>query len=124
MGRFVHRDRKEHRQRDYRQQLDMIDCVHRRIIYPSSGDFCPPSTKKQRSSARHRRIRPGLAAAPGSVCPVRGGTVSFPDAETIEADIVKQKQQTDGGGFTAIGFGRTRPRVHQEHCLDTSAGTG
>lgn len=33
-------------------------------------------------------------------------------AATIEADIVKQKQATNNGGFTAIGFGKTHPRVY------------
>ncbi len=31
---------------------------------------------------------------------------------TIEADIVKQKQATNNGGFTAIGFGKTSPLVY------------
>ena len=35
-------------------------------------------------------------------------------AVTIEADIVKQKQATCDGGFTAIGFGKTHPRVYEE----------
>lgn len=35
-------------------------------------------------------------------------------AVTIEADIVKQKQATNDGGYTAIGFGKTHPRVYQE----------
>jgi class I fructose-bisphosphate aldolase len=35
-------------------------------------------------------------------------------AVTIEADIVKQKQATNDGGFTAIGFGKTHPRVYEE----------
>jgi class I fructose-bisphosphate aldolase len=35
-------------------------------------------------------------------------------AVTIEADIVKQKQATRDGGFTAIGFGKTHPRVYEE----------
>jgi class I fructose-bisphosphate aldolase len=34
-------------------------------------------------------------------------------AVTIEADIVKQKQATNDGGFTAIGFGKTHPRVYE-----------
>ena len=33
-------------------------------------------------------------------------------AVTIEADIVKQKQATNDGGFTAIGFGKTSPLVY------------
>jgi len=35
-------------------------------------------------------------------------------AVTIGADIVKQKQATLNGGFTAIGFGKTDPRVYSE----------
>ena len=35
-------------------------------------------------------------------------------AVTIEADIVKQKQATNDGGYTAIGFGKTHPRVYEE----------
>ncbi len=35
-------------------------------------------------------------------------------AATIEADIVKQKQATNDGGYTAIGFGKTHPRVYEE----------
>ncbi|MGH9298659.1 MAG: class I fructose-bisphosphate aldolase [Acidimicrobiales bacterium] len=33
---------------------------------------------------------------------------------TIEADIVKQKQPENNGGFTAIGFGRTDPLVYDK----------
>ena len=35
-------------------------------------------------------------------------------AATIEADIVKQKQATCNGGFNAIGFGKTHPKVYSE----------
>jgi len=35
-------------------------------------------------------------------------------AVTIEADIVKQKQATIDGGFTAINFGKTHPRIYAE----------
>lgn len=35
-------------------------------------------------------------------------------AATIEADIVKQKQAQTNGGYTAIGFGRTHPKVYSE----------
>ncbi len=35
-------------------------------------------------------------------------------AVTIEADIVKQKQATNNGGYNAIGFGRTHPKVYTE----------
>src|SRR5262249_11862601 len=32
-------------------------------------------------------------------------------ATTIEADIVKQKQATKNGGFTAIGFSKSSPKI-------------
>jgi class I fructose-bisphosphate aldolase len=35
-------------------------------------------------------------------------------AVTVQADIVKQKQATRDGGYTAIGFGKTHPRVYSE----------
>jgi class I fructose-bisphosphate aldolase len=35
-------------------------------------------------------------------------------AATIEADIVKQKQATNDGGFKAIGFGKTSPLVYKK----------
>jgi class I fructose-bisphosphate aldolase len=35
-------------------------------------------------------------------------------AATIEADIVKQKQAENDGGFNAIKFGKTDPRVYSE----------
>ena len=37
---------------------------------------------------------------------------------TIEADIVKQKLPTCNGGFEAIGFGKTHPRVYTELAPD------
>ena len=37
---------------------------------------------------------------------------------TIEADIIKQKQPTVNGGFTAIKFGKTDPRVYNELSSD------
>ena len=37
---------------------------------------------------------------------------------TIEADIVKQKQPENNGGFAAIGFGRTDRRVYDELTTD------
>ncbi|MGD2136873.1 MAG: class I fructose-bisphosphate aldolase [Gammaproteobacteria bacterium] len=39
-------------------------------------------------------------------------------AVTIEADIVKQKQAEGNGGYTAIGFGKTHPRVYEELTSD------
>jgi class I fructose-bisphosphate aldolase len=39
-------------------------------------------------------------------------------AVTIEADIVKQKQATNNGGFSAIRFGRTHPKVYEELTTD------
>jgi len=35
-------------------------------------------------------------------------------AATIEADIVKQKQAENNGGYTAIKFGKTHPKVYSE----------
>jgi class I fructose-bisphosphate aldolase len=37
---------------------------------------------------------------------------------TIEADIIKQKQPENNGGFTAIGFGRTDPLVYDKLTTD------
>jgi len=37
---------------------------------------------------------------------------------TIEADIVKQKQATNNGGFTAINFGKTSPLVYEKLTSD------
>ncbi len=37
---------------------------------------------------------------------------------TIEADIVKQKQATNNGGYTAIGFGKTSPIVYEDLVSD------
>src|SRR5690606_28735563 len=43
-------------------------------------------------------------------------------AATIEADIVKQKQAENNGGFTAVGFGKTSSKVYDkltsEHPID------
>ena len=39
-------------------------------------------------------------------------------AATIEADIIKQKQATNNGGYTAIGFGRTDPLVYSKLTSD------
>ncbi len=39
-------------------------------------------------------------------------------AATIEADIVKQKQAECNGGYTAIGFGQTHPKVYSELTSD------
>jgi class I fructose-bisphosphate aldolase len=39
-------------------------------------------------------------------------------AVTIEADIVKQKQATCNGGYKAIGFGKTHPKVYSELTSD------
>jgi len=33
---------------------------------------------------------------------------------TIEADIIKQKQPTNNGGYTALGFGKTHPLVYEK----------
>jgi class I fructose-bisphosphate aldolase len=37
---------------------------------------------------------------------------------TIEADIIKQKQPTTNGGFTAINFGKTHPLVYDKLSSD------
>jgi class I fructose-bisphosphate aldolase len=37
---------------------------------------------------------------------------------TIEADIVKQKQATNNGGYPAVGFGRTHDKVYSELTSD------
>jgi len=41
---------------------------------------------------------------------------------TIEADLIKQKQPTNNGGYQAIGFGKTSPLVYEklttEHPID------
>jgi class I fructose-bisphosphate aldolase len=39
-------------------------------------------------------------------------------AVTIEADIVKQKQATNNGGYNAVQFGRTHPKVYEELTSD------
>jgi class I fructose-bisphosphate aldolase len=39
-------------------------------------------------------------------------------AVTIEADIVKQKQATNNGGYNAIQFGKTHPKVYEELTSD------
>lgn len=39
-------------------------------------------------------------------------------AVTIKADIVKQKQATNNGGYTAIGFGKTHEKVYTELTSD------
>jgi len=39
-------------------------------------------------------------------------------AVTIEADIVKQKQATCNGGYTAVGFGKTHQKVYDELTSD------
>jgi fructose-bisphosphate aldolase, class I len=37
---------------------------------------------------------------------------------TIEADIIKQKQAENNGGYTAVGFGRTDPLVYSKLTTD------
>lgn len=39
-------------------------------------------------------------------------------AATLNADIIKQKQATNNGGYNAIGFGKTHPKVYQELTSD------
>lgn len=35
-------------------------------------------------------------------------------AVTLEADVVKQKQATSNGGYTALAFGKTHPKVYSD----------
>src|SRR5208282_4873322 len=37
---------------------------------------------------------------------------------TIEADIIKQKQPENNGGYAALNFGKTDPRVYSELTSD------
>lgn len=37
---------------------------------------------------------------------------------TIQADIIKQKLPVNNGGFTAIGFSKTNPKMYTELCSD------
>ncbi len=39
-------------------------------------------------------------------------------AATLQADIVKQKQAENNGGYTALNFGKTDPRVYSELTTD------
>jgi class I fructose-bisphosphate aldolase len=39
-------------------------------------------------------------------------------AATIEADIIKQKQAQNNGGYTAIDFGKTHPKVYEQLTTD------
>lgn len=39
-------------------------------------------------------------------------------AATIGADIIKQKQAVNNGGYNAIGFGKTHPKVYSELTTD------
>jgi len=39
-------------------------------------------------------------------------------ASTIQADIVKQKQAENNGGYNAIGFGNTHPKVYDDLTTD------
>jgi class I fructose-bisphosphate aldolase len=39
-------------------------------------------------------------------------------AATVQADIIKQKQPTNNGGYTAINFGRTSPLVYSQLTSD------
>ena len=39
-------------------------------------------------------------------------------ASTIQADIVKQKQAENNGGYTAVDFGNTHPKVYSELTTD------
>jgi class I fructose-bisphosphate aldolase len=37
---------------------------------------------------------------------------------TIQADIIKQKLPTNNGGYTAVNFGKTHPKVYSELTTD------
>src|SRR6202008_4501741 len=37
---------------------------------------------------------------------------------TIQADIIKQKLPTNNGGYTALNFGKTHPKVYSELTTD------
>lgn len=37
---------------------------------------------------------------------------------TIQADIIKQKLPTNNGGYTAVNFGKTHPKVYSELSSD------
>jgi len=37
---------------------------------------------------------------------------------TIQADIIKQKLPTNNGGYTALNFGKTHPKVYSELTID------
>ncbi len=37
---------------------------------------------------------------------------------TIQADIIKQKLPENNGGFNALKFGKTSPKVYEELCSD------
>jgi class I fructose-bisphosphate aldolase len=37
---------------------------------------------------------------------------------TIKADIIKQKLPTNNGGYTAVNFGKTHPKVYSELTTD------
>lgn len=37
---------------------------------------------------------------------------------TLEADIIKQKLPTNNGGFTALNFGKTSPKVYEDLSSD------
>jgi class I fructose-bisphosphate aldolase len=39
-------------------------------------------------------------------------------AATLNADIIKQKQATNNGGYTALNFGKTSPKVYEELTSD------
>lgn len=39
-------------------------------------------------------------------------------AATIDADIIKQKQATNNGGFSAVGFGKTHPGMYDKLTTD------
>ena len=49
---------------------------------------------------------------------VRGFVLNTSSGVTIEADIIKQKQPENNGGYNALKFGKTHPRVYNELTTD------
>ena len=111
-------------------------------VRPRGGRaWAPPSTSARRTpTARSRRCRrpsprpTGWACSPccGATCGTRRSSKDDIDYHlsadltgqanhlgvTIEADIIKQKQPENNGGYNAIGFGKTDPLVYDELTTD------
>ena len=105
------------------------------------GGRAPPSTSAPTtwtaSSSRWPRPSPrrtgsGCSPCSGATCATRPSQKDGVNYElsadltgqanhmgvTIEADIIKQKQPENNGGYTAVGFGRTDPLVYDELTTD------